>query len=436
MTLSHAHNTFNYEQYSFDEATGIASFHYNFDGSRNFTETLQFTTIHKDCDHDVLEAAMRLSFMLIGMSYFKLFPVKKVRFLNGALDTKAADFLNQVYPNGLSQFLFENQLSPSDLPVFEATTHPYKPQKYAGDGVIAMQSGGKDSLLTASLLDAQNIHYTPWYMQYGNDAYPEVLDMLSSAPRTIQRQIDRAALKAAKADGGLDGHVPITFMVMSFALIDAILHNENMVLVSIGAEGEEAHEHIGELAVNHQWSKTWDAEKLFANFVYENISSNLFVGSPLRALSELRIVQLFSDIAWPKYSHYFSSCNLANYQQGHARRTLTWDGTCPKCANAFLLFAPFIEPVELRSIIGGNLMAKPELVDTFKGLLGIDGVMKPFECIGETEELRYAYHWARTKWGSEAYQLPFVVPLSEFDYMHRGEQQAWTEHFLGINTDQ
>ena len=59
-----------------------------------------------------------------------------------------------------------------------------------------------------------------------------------------------------------------------------------------------------------------------------------------------------------------------------------------------------------------SLFAKPQLADTFKGLLGIDGFMKPFECIGEIDELRQAYHMRQPSYP----ELPFSVPKSSFDY--------------------
>ena len=63
---------------------------------------------------------------------------------------------------------------------------------------------------------------------------------------------------------------------------------------------------------------------------------------------------------------------------------------------------------ELIAIFGCDLYTKLELAETFKGLLGIDGVMKPFECVGEIDELRYAYHRAQNRGHYAA--LPFEVP--------------------------
>ncbi|MBL8159817.1 hypothetical protein JNJ66_05130 [Candidatus Saccharibacteria bacterium] len=421
-------DNFVYESYDFNPAAATATFRYSFNGTFHFTEEVSFTAIKSNYDAQVLDAALKLYFYLAGVSYFKLYPTPNVVFTTAPPDGNAATLLNNVYTHGLSQFLYENDVPLSRLPVFAAQAPTTAPHPYAGQGTVALQSGGKDSLLTATLLERQGIAYTPWYMTYGA-THPGVLDTLHYVLRTVSRKLDLDALREAQSEGGLNGHVPITFMVMALAVIDAILHGENTILVSNGAEGAEPHGHIGDIPVNHQWSKTWEAELLFSSYITHAVSPDIRVGSPLRALSELRIVELFSQLAWPRFGHDFSSCNQANYRQGGDNRRLLWDGTCPKCANAFLLFAPFIEPSELAGVIGGNLFANPALHDTFRGLLGIDGVMKPFECVGETEELRLAYHMARQRWGEAAYALPFEVPASNFDYRAKQPQQTWTRQY-------
>ena len=94
---------------------------------------------------------------------------------------------------------------------------------------------------------------------------------------------------------------------------------------------------------------------------------------------------------------------------------LGWCGECAKCANSFLLFAPFVAFDDLIDVFNGeNLLAKPGLAVVYKGLLGIDDVEKPFECVGEEAELRLAYQLARQN--DSRYMLPFDVPGSTFDY--------------------
>lgn len=422
MSYQSPYQNFIFEDYSFDPKTAIASFHYSFDDQRHFTERLVFqrdvilNLIQDPISKEAKEAfkkALQLSFYLAGISYYKAFPTKNVVFKSASPNAEQAEFLQNVYTNGLSQFLFENDLPPDNIATFEGGKSKDETVEYQGEGTLVLQSGGKDSLLLAALLAEKAAVYTPWYVG-SVDVHPAVLNQLSQPLQTVRREIDKKALEQAAEDGGLNGHVPVTYIVLSYAVTQAILLGKNTILSAIGAEGEEPHEFIGDLPVNHQWSKTWEAEQLFSQYVNEFVSPNIVVGSPLRGFSELRIAELFVEKCWQKYGHQFSSCNRANYQQGADNATLAWCGECPKCANSYLLFAPFVEPKELQSIFGGqDLFAKQSLQQTFKGLLGIDGVMKPFECVGETEELRLAYHMAKKRYD---YNLPFEVPEGTFDY--------------------
>jgi hypothetical protein len=64
--------------------------------------------------------------------------------------------------------------------------------------------------------------------------------------------------------------------------------------------------------------------------------------------------------------------------------------------------------------------------ETFKGLLGIDDVPKPFECIGEIDELRLAYRMKRDGYEN----LPFAVPQSSFDYKQEYPAHTWTNDYI------
>jgi UDP-N-acetyl-alpha-D-muramoyl-L-alanyl-L-glutamate epimerase len=414
---------FIFERYAFDPATAEASFHYRFDDGRSFVERVQFEA-GESYNTDALERALQLAFLVIGTSYYKTFPTREVRFDHGAIDEWQAGFLSRVYSEGLSQFAYENQLTRADLPSFSATIEQQTAAvPYSGDGKLVLQSGGKDSLLVASLLRATQQPFTPWYLT-SSDHHPAVLDTFATPLAIARRQIDREALLQALHDGGKNGHVPVTYIVQSIALIQAILLAKAEVLVSIAHEGEEPHAFIGDLPVTHQWSKTWQAEQLFVEYVRRYISPDLRIGSPLRQYSELKVAALFVQYAWREHARSFSSCNRANYAQGNDNSQLKWCTECPKCANSFLLFAPFVEPAELRAIFNGqDLFTKPMLQQTFKGLLGVDGVMKPFECVGEIDELRTAYHMAQQRGGYG--QVSFAVPAASFDLDDEYPSQDW-----------
>lgn len=421
-------STFSFDGYEFDQATYQATFRYSHtDPDLSFVERITFDAAADDYDKDVLVRALDLAHLLVGVSYNKCFANAEIAFASGGIDDWQAAFLNHVYQEGLSQYAFENGLTRRDLAQFVATTREVLPPiGYRGQGIVSMQSGGKDSLLVAALLEKTQQPYTPFYIR-SSDEHPALLDTLSTPLVNAYRRIDRSALQQASELGGLNGHVPVTYIALAYALVQGVLLGKNTVLAAIAHEGEEPHAWIDDLPVNHQWSKTWPAERLFAEYVRRYISADIRVGSPLRQYSELRVAQLFAEQVWGRFGETFSSCNVANYQQQSDNTTLTWCGRCPKCANSYLLFAPFVPADVLQRCLGGALFAQPELADTFRGLLGVDGVMKPFECVGEVDELRRAYHLAQ----QNSYEsLPFDVPDSTFAIDHYYQSQSWAADLL------
>ena len=452
---------FRFLSYYFDRSTYTATFVYQGIDNIIFTEkiffapkpgtnTSSFNLLDDPGLTQLLDQAMFLAFILIGTSYYKAHPTKNIR-LDRPLDNFQTRFFSTVFQEGLSQYAFENRLTRDKLATFKPTPgFQNKPAiEYRGQGVLALQSGGKDSLLVAELLNEHNINFVPWYISSSSDrSHPNVIDHLDDGfnhqkASVVYRQIDHLHLQQT---GGLNGHVPVTFIVESLALIQAILNNQNVILTSIGREGEEPHAMIGDLPVNHQWSKTWQAEQLMTEYIKRYLSPDLHLGSPIRHLSELRIADLFVQKCWQKYGYSFSSCNEANYKQNNQNSTLKWCGHCAKCANSYLLFCPFIPPQFLQSLFGDkDLFLDQNLIQIFKGLLGVGGEMKPFECVGSVEELRSAYHHRMTTppiplpqspgatqttyWQPVYANLPFRVPESNFNYLAESINQEYFRNF-------
>ena len=408
-------NAFIFKSYNYRE--GVAQFSYQ-SGPLVFTETIHFVQTKQEVNKHALDRALYLTFLLVGVSYYKCFPTRDVEFAAGGIDEWQAEFLNHVYKEGLGQFAFENGLTRDELAHFHATQSTQEAAvAYSGRGSLCLQSGGKDSLLVAGMLHDQGVSYHPWYCSSTTE-YPSVLDRLPYPVVVARRVLDHTQLQKAKQLGAKNGHVPVTYIMSALAVIQAILLGDNEVILGIAHEGEEPHAQIGDLAINHQWSKTAAAGALFQNYVDRYISQDIKVYSPLRKYSELRVAELFVERCWQQFGRAFSSCNVANYRQGEGNKALSWCGKCPKCANAYLLFAPFVPAGLLKELFGGHdLLSEQELEPIFKGLLDIDGTMKPFECIGEIDELRLAYHMAQSHGGYG--ELPFTVPASNFDYFRQ-----------------
>lgn len=407
-------NRFIFKSYDFDKANLIANFYYAYEDGKEFKESVQFET-GGEYDEKLLDRALFLAFIILGTSYYKSYPSKDI-VLDIPIDDRQAAFFNKVYQEGLSQFAFENNLTRDDLAHFESTSEQVdRALRFEGSGILVLQSGGKDSLLTSSLLQENAENYTSFYLS-SSGYFPRFLEQLDRSLIIGKRFIDIGGLRNAINSGAKNGHVPVTYINQSLAVIQAILSNKNIILTSIAHEGEEPHSYIGDLPVNHQWSKTWIAEQLLASYVTRYISLDIKIGSMIRCYSELRVAELFIEHAWVKYGRKFSSCNQANYKQGDDNSELVWCGNCPKCANSYLLFAAFLPSEDLKPIFGEqDLFVKPQLQQIFKGMLGIDNESKPFECVGEIEELRYAYQLAQSSGGYQS--LSFEVPPSNFDYM-------------------
>jgi hypothetical protein len=417
---------FEFVRYGWDGERARATFVYRARGHQ-FVETMDFVKSDTEYDEAILERALFLAWILAGTSYYKCWPTREVVLPEEyRLDENQARFFDAVYQEGLGQFAFENGLTREDLAHFESAgaAKPMEPATLPfmiGKKVLSLQSGGKDSLLVADLLDKRGTEYMPWFIASG-EHHPAVLDELGHPLRVARRTIDREGLEWAKSEGALNGHVPITYIVQAYAVCQAILSRKDAILVAIGQEGVEPHAWIGDLPINHQWSKTWAAEQMFADYVRHNVAEDLYVGSPLRDKSEVQIARLFAENSWERFGHRFSSCNVANYRQHADNSELKWCGDCPKCANTYLMFAPFVDTAELQGIFEGqDLLAKPALEYSYKGLLGVDGVMKPFECVGSTEELGWAYHHKREGYAD----LPFEVPEVGFDVAQGYDAQKW-----------
>ncbi len=468
---------FKFLSYYFDKPSLTGVFVYQGIDNIIFTEKIRFAPHPKAAEgkrfnalddkdlNKILDHAMFLAFMLIGTSYYKAHPTPFVH-VPKKLDVFQAEFFNNVFQEGLSQFAFENGLVRNNLAHFypAAGFAAESALPYKGDGILCLQSGGKDSLLVATMLAEQGKDFTPWYVSAGqNNEHPAVIDQLFEQDlhkyaSVATRSID---LEHLKESGGLNGHVPVTYINAALAVIQAILNNQNVVVTAIGQEGAEPAAYIGDMAINHQWSKTWEAELQFADYVKRYISEDIHVGSPIRKYTELRIAELFVQKCWQRYGYSFSSCNQANYKQATNNSQLSWCGNCAKCANSYLLFCPFLPPQSLQALFSDtDLLAKPSLTETFRGLLGIEGSMKPFECVGSFDELRYAYHH-RMKVApvlvpkteergvldtlfnknqpalpeATLYQplyadLPFEVPASNFDYKKEADCQAFFKDFF------
>lgn len=412
--------SFIFEDYRLETSSGVLTLVYSYDSELFFTETYTFPTEH--LRPDILPALERAAFglfMMAGVSYYKAYLPERIEIKKGTLNQAQADFFYAVYLNGLAQLLYENKLSPKRIAKFPVNSNQEVPELPGVDlnGLLVAFGGGKDSLLTMSVLDQQNIPLDIFSLR-------PTLALESIAKATghllwpVAREVD-SKLKDLNASGAFNGHLPITGIVSFVGLMLALfLGKEELVFSNERSTREPSLIYEG-LPVNHQYSKSFAFEQMLQNYTKEYICPDLKYYSLLRPLTDLRIAEVFSKKLFATYGHAFTSCNT-NFKLDAINGRPYWCGQCVKCAATFLLFSPFLVKNELTSLFGGkDLLADESLSVTYQELLGLVG-HKPLDCVGEIEENRRAFHMAAAT-GQYPETSRFNCPESIFDYSIFGE---------------
>ena len=184
--------------------------------------------------------------------------------------------------------------------------------------------------------------------------------------------------------GALNGHVPVTAIVSLIVVAAGYVYGYDTTLMALERSADEATTFVGEVPVNHQWSKSTECELGLRSVMHESVSRAIEYSSPLRLCGEIEIARWFADL--PSYHAGFRSCNQA-YRSG--TQFDAWCGRCPKCRFVFLTLAPFLEPDRLAAIFGENLLKNLEQVEGFRDLFATG--RKPYECVGEQRESLLAF---------------------------------------------
>ena len=397
--------TFRFLDHAFDAATGEATLAYAFDDGPRLVETVRFPGAPFALDGDraaAVDRALRLLHLIAGVSYYKAAAPPAIAIDGEPIDAATAAFLQSVYENGLGEFAYRNGLQlrgrirfpvggPSGPKLPEAAVPALKghpPLEATGSALVAI-GGGKDSLVTIEALRALGIPQTVVWV----GASP-LIAACAAHTGLPTLQIGRALsplLFEYNRQGALNGHIPVTAVNSAILAVAALLHGHTHVVFSnersasygsriVDADGRVTDE------VNHQWSKGFDFERMFAGHLRSRVDPGLHYWSALRPFSELAVARQFARL--DRYDRHFSSCNR-NFHILGERPVNRWCGVCPKCHFVFLALAPFMSKPRLVGIFGRNLLDDPAQAPGYDALLEFHE-HKPFECVGEGRESRAA----------------------------------------------
>jgi len=376
-----------------------------------YTETIELPAVPdlNGIPKGLLEKLLQSLHLILGISYFKLHCAATIRH-NYILAEKESDFWNIVYKKGLGEFFYRNKLNPEIYPKFsfKKNAEPKNFKIERNDKYLVAVGGGKDSIVGVELLKKQGIDITAIFSEIQKESplVDKLIDIMDVNSLKIRRYLDWKVLN--KSAGYYQGHIPISAIYAFLMLFAGVLYKKSYLVVSNEHSSNFGNTKYKGETINHQWSKSFEFETLFQNYVRDFITPDIYYFSLLRAFYEIRIAELFSR--HKKYFPYFSSCNK-NFKITDKLKNNLWCCQCPKCVFVFLLLSAFLSKDDLLLIFGKNLFEDKELLPIFKDILGF-GKMKPFDCVGTFEESRAALYLAKEKFKDSLVIKTFLPKIS------------------------
>lgn len=342
--------------------------------------------------------------MIELISYWKAVCSKEVIIEAGYLNEEQIKWFKKLYYYGLGELFYRNHLDVSmdsfmDIKcVHEKESLKNKTWKKKGN--LIPIGGGKDSCVCLEILKEEyDDNYC--FMINPKDAMERCIKTAGYDEKkvfSVTRIIDKNIIKL-NDQGFINGHTPFSSLI---AFTSYLLAYENNILnIVLSNESSANEETVIGTTVNHQYSKSYEFERDFNDYRAKYFQQDINYFSLLRPLNELQIAKLFSH--YEKYHELFRSCNL-----GSKNKKSTWCCNCPKCLFTFIILSPFFSDEKLNSIFKENLLDKKELLQDFISLTG-NSKEKPFECVGTTDEIRYAVSSKIEKLKKENKKLPYLL---------------------------
>jgi hypothetical protein len=362
--------------------------HYELDG-RHFSEEVSFENVTSSLQRPAHVAIAQLWFFLAGLSYYKAGAARHVDLGDTPIGVKGRALLDAALRDGLGEYSFRNNLPLDDVVITGGTEATRYSPALVPSRVLIPFGGGIDSVVTLTQLehlDRSLFIVSPDAGRFDPLEATAAVSKLDVVRAT--RRLDPQILRGD--DNFFTGHVPVTAMVTLLAALAALASGHGAVAMSNEHSSSAPNVRWREHDVNHQWSKSWEAEVLMGDAIGERVGTDFVVASFLRDRSELWVAQQFATAN--EYHHVFRSCNRA-YSQSLGQRSKNWCGECDKCLFIDLILAPFIDRVTLREIFSSEPVSDPRLDDSLRSLIGLGLEHKPFECVGDPDESAVALRY-------------------------------------------
>lgn len=343
--------------------------------------------------------------LIESINYFKTVCPRSFVIRCGRLNKEQKKWWQKLFYHGLGEFIYLNDLTEEVAENTFVTFHDESQWpddqmrvQLALEGNLIPVGGGKDSVVTLDLMAYMKAQNLPFVMSPPQAA----LDCIEVAGYTdyllAKRHFDKKMIQM-NDEGFLNGHVPFSAILGFISVLGAALTGKRYIPLSNERSANESTV-LGE-SYNHQYSKSYEFEKDFNDYVQGWLLEDVAYFSLLRPLYEVDIAERFATLT--DYHHVFRSCN-------RGKKTNTWCGVCSKCLFVNIILAPFMTKEALFGIFGHHLLENKELEPILIELLGLTD-KKPFECVGTVQEVRWSMKALVAKYEAAGEALPYLAQV-------------------------
>ncbi|MEJ0053572.1 MAG: hypothetical protein WDN10_02485 [bacterium] len=396
---------FYFDAFAIDIERGKVAYTYTTDAGHRFVHELGYTFPDGTNPETLRPAAFALGLAELA-GFWKAILAPEIVIKAGRLLPEQIAFWENLYTQGLGEFFYVNKIdfrglvhvvgdpqAPDILPVQSIPNGPRR--------ALVPFGGGKDSLVTGELLKKQEKAFS-WFELEPLPFGPRLREVSGVTDCvSVRRDVAKnfAPVMELVKRGAPNGHVPITATYMMSAVLAAQANGFTDIIPSLERSASEGNvEYLGQ-NINHQYSKSYEFEKMAAEYVRKYVNPGIRLFSLIRPLYELQVVRRF--IEYPQYFPYFVSCN-------RGLKTGSWCGECAKCAFMFGALSAFLAPNTVFNIFRKNLFEDAALIPLFEELIGMhEG--KPFDCVGTFKENLLALYLSAKQYSDAGLPLPAVL---------------------------
>ncbi|MCC6643174.1 hypothetical protein IT411_00310, partial [Candidatus Peregrinibacteria bacterium] len=209
------------------------------------------------------EKALKALEIVGGISYYKAYLPAEMAGAN--LSEEQAEFWRKVYERGLGEFFFKNKIDFRGLIKFPIGDSVEKAAERAGNGALVAIGGGKDSIVTAEIMKAEQAEFELFSLR-DSEPIRQTAEIIGKSRLIVSRQID-PLLFELNEKGALNGHVPITAYISCLMTLCASYYGYGEVVMSLEKSSNFGQfDYLG-MDINHQYSKSEEFEKDFRDYL-------------------------------------------------------------------------------------------------------------------------------------------------------------------------